>query len=108
MRTVVRLEARRPGHTAKGSGKHHEAPKAELAELRLAYLPNGLQAIENLETCPATAHVDSMMAKTVMTIITHVEADPEENTPLPPTWRAKCRWISCRKNMGYHATDRKI
>jgi hypothetical protein len=42
------------------------------------------------------------------TIITHVEADLEENTPQPPTWRAKCRWISCRKNTGYHATDPKI
>jgi hypothetical protein len=38
----------------------------------------------------------------------HVEVDLEENTPQPPTWRAKCRWISCRKNMGYHATDPKI
>jgi hypothetical protein len=24
------------------------------------------------------------------------------------TRRAKCRWISCRKNTGYHATDPKI
>jgi hypothetical protein len=35
----------------------------------------------------------------------HVEADIKENTPQPPTWRAKCRWILCRKNTGYHATD---
>jgi hypothetical protein len=29
--------------------------------------------------------------------VSHVEADLEENTPQPPTWRAKCRGISCRK-----------
>jgi hypothetical protein len=40
--------------------------------------------------------------------IGHVEADLEENTPQPPTWRSKCRWISCRKNTGYHTTDPKI
>jgi hypothetical protein len=39
--------------------------------------------------------------------VCHVEADLEENTPQPPTWRAKCRWISCRKNTGNHATDPK-
>jgi hypothetical protein len=38
----------------------------------------------------------------------HIKADLEENTPQPPTWRAKCRWISCRKNTGYHTTDPKI
>jgi hypothetical protein len=41
-------------------------------------------------------------------IVTHVEADLEEDTPQPPTWCAKCRWISCCKNTGYHATDPKI
>jgi hypothetical protein len=84
----------------KGSGERREAPEAEVADLRLAGLPNGLQAIENLKTCPVTARVDSTKAKMVMTIVTHVKADLEENTPQPPTWRAKCRWISCRKNMG--------
>jgi hypothetical protein len=82
---------RRPGRTAKGSGECREAPKAEVADLRLADFANGLQAIENLKTCPVTARIDSAMAKTVTTIITHVKADPEENTPQPPTWRAKCR-----------------
>jgi hypothetical protein len=61
-----------------------------------------------LKTCSATARVDSAKAKTVMTIVTHVEANLEENTPQPPTWHAKCRWISCGKNTGYHATDPKI
>jgi hypothetical protein len=37
----------------------------------------------------------------------HGEADLE-NTPQPPTWRTKCRWILCRKNTGYHAKDPKI
>jgi hypothetical protein len=59
-----------------------------------------------LKTCSTTTRVDSTKAKTVMTIVTHVEADLE-NTPQPPTWRAKCQWISCRKNTGYHTTDPK-
>jgi hypothetical protein len=54
------------------------------------------------------ARVDSTKAKMVMMIVTHVEADLKENTPQPPTWRAKYRWISCHKNMGYHAMDPKI
>jgi hypothetical protein len=107
-RPNVWLEARRPGRTAKGSGECREGPEAEVAELWLADLPNGLQAIQNMKTCPATARVNSTKAKTVMTIMTHVEADLEENTPQSPTWRAKCRRISCRKNTGYHATDPKI
>jgi hypothetical protein len=108
MHPDIWLEARRPGHTTKGFGEHREAPEAEIADLRLANLPNGLQAIQNLKTCPVTARVDNMKAKMVMTIVTHVKADLEENTPYPPTWRAKCRWILCRKNTGYHATDPKI
>jgi hypothetical protein len=91
----------------KGPGERREAPKAEVADLWLA-LSNGLQAIEDLETFSATTRVDSTKVETVMTIITHVEADLEENTPQPPTWRAKCRWISCRKNTGYHMTDPRI
>jgi hypothetical protein len=55
--------------------------------------PNGVAEAKTLEPCVG---------------VSHVEADLEENTPQPPTWRAKCRWILCRKNMGYHATDPKI
>jgi hypothetical protein len=91
----------------KGPGERREAPEAEVADLRLANLPNGLQAIEDLKTSSATTLIDSTKAKTVMTIVTHVEADLE-NTPQPPTWCAKCRWISCCKNTGYHTTDPKI
>jgi hypothetical protein len=83
-RTDVRLEARRPGRTAKGPGERREAPEAEVADLRLTDLPNGLQAIEYLKTCSAMTRIDSTKAKTVMTIVTHVEADLE-NTPQPPT-----------------------
>jgi hypothetical protein len=106
-RTDVRPEARRPGRTSKGPGKRRKAPEAKVADLWLTDLPNGLQAIEDLKTCSATTRIDNTKVKTVMTIVTHVEADLE-NTPQPPTWRAKCRWISCRKNMGYHTTDPKI
>jgi hypothetical protein len=38
----------------------------------------------------------------------HVKADLEKNKPQPPTWRAKCQWISCHKNAGYHAIDPRI
>jgi hypothetical protein len=55
--------------------------------------PNSVAAAKTLEPCIGVGHV---------------EADLEENTPQPPTWRTKCRWISCRKNTGYHATDPKI
>jgi hypothetical protein len=91
----------------KGPGERREAPEAEVADLRLTDLPNGLQAIEYLKTCSATTRVDNTKEKTVMTIVTHVEADLE-NTPQPPTWRAKYRRISCRKNTGYHTKDPKI
>jgi hypothetical protein len=107
MRTSIRLEARRPCRTTKGPGEHREAPKAEVTDLGLT-LSNGLQAIEDLKTFSATTCVDSTKAKMVVMIVTHVEADLEENTPQPPTWRAKCRWISCHKNTGYHATDPRI
>jgi hypothetical protein len=85
MRTDVHLEARWPGRAAKGPSERCEAPKAEVADLRLADLPNGLQAIEDLKMCSAPARVDSAKPKTVMMIVTHVEADLEENTPQPPT-----------------------
>jgi hypothetical protein len=39
--------------------------------------------------------------------VVHGEADLE-NTPQPPTWRAKCWWILCRKNIGYHTKDPRI
>jgi hypothetical protein len=79
-RTNVRLEAWRPGRTTKGPDERREALEAEVADLRLTDLPNGLQAIEDLKKCSAMTRVDSTKAKTVMTIITHVEADLE-NTP---------------------------
>jgi hypothetical protein len=91
----------------KWPSERHEAPKAEVADLWLT-LSNGLQAIEDLEMFSATTCIDSVKAKMVMMIITHVEADLEENTPQPPTWCTKCRWILCRKNTGYHATDPRI
>jgi hypothetical protein len=91
----------------KWPGERREALKAEVTD-RWLTLPDGLQAIENLKTFSAMARVDSAKAKTMTTIVTHAEADLEENTPQPPTWHAKCRWISCRKNTGYHATDPKI
>jgi hypothetical protein len=97
----------RPRCAAKRPGECREALEAEVTD-RWLTLPNGLQAIEDLKTLSASTRVDSAKAKMMMTIVTHVEEDLEENTPQPPTWRAKCRWISCRKNTGYHATDPKI
>jgi hypothetical protein len=81
---------------AKWPIERREALKAEVARSRRA-LSNGLQAIKDLKTISAMARIDSAKAKTTTTIVTHVEADLKEVTPQPPTWRAKCRWISCRK-----------
>jgi hypothetical protein len=106
-RPDLRLEARRPCCAAKWPDEHREALEAEVVRRRLT-LSNGLQAIKDLKTISAMARVDSMKAKTTTTIVTHVEADLEEDTPQTPTWRAKCQWISCRKNTGYHTTDPKI
>jgi hypothetical protein len=106
-RTDIRPEVGQPHGAAKQPSKCREALKVEVADRWLSF-SDGLQAIEDLKTLSATARVDSTKVKTVTTIVTHVEADLEENTPQPPTWRAKCRWISCRKNMGYHAMDPKI
>jgi hypothetical protein len=107
MRTNIWPEVGRPCGMAKRPDKHCKALKAEVTDHWLTF-SDGLQAIEDLKTFSAMARVDSAKAKTVTTIVTHVEADLEENTPQPPTWRAKCRWISCRKNTGYHMTDPKI
>jgi hypothetical protein len=107
MRPNLRPEARRPCCAAKWPSERREALEAEVARRRCS-LSNGFQAIKDLKTIPTLARVDSAKAKTTTTIVTHVEADLEENTPQPPTWRAKFRWISCRKNTGYHATDPKI
>jgi hypothetical protein len=59
----------------------------------LSLSSNGIAAAKTLEPCVGAGCV---------------EADLEEITPQPPTLQAKCRWISCRKNTGYHATDPKI
>jgi hypothetical protein len=64
-----------------------------MAEDGLSLPPNGVAVAKTLEPCVG---------------IGHVEADLAEITPQPPTWRAKCRWILCHKNTGYHATDPKI
>jgi hypothetical protein len=45
-------------------------------------------------------------AKSCETIVAHVEAYLGI-TSQTPTWHAKCRQISCRKNTGYHAKDPK-
>jgi hypothetical protein len=61
----------------KGPGERREAPEAKVANLRLTNLPNGLQDIEDLKTSSTTTRVDSTKVKTMMTIVTHVEADLE-------------------------------
>jgi hypothetical protein len=59
----------------------------------LGMSPNGVAVAKTLEPCVGVGYV---------------EADLEKNTPQPPIWRAKYRWISCHKNMGYHTMDPKI
>jgi hypothetical protein len=89
MRTDLRPEARRPCRAAKRPIECREALEAEVTG-RWRTLSNGFQAIKDLKTISATARVDSAKAKTTRTIVTHVEADLEEDTPQPPTWHAKC------------------
>jgi hypothetical protein len=83
----------------KGLREHCEAPEADDAALWLTTLSNGLQGIEDLKTNLATTLIVGMEVKTCETFIAHVEAYIE-NTPQPPTWCTKCRWVSCCKNMG--------
>jgi hypothetical protein len=71
-----------------GPGERHKAPEADVANLRLVNLPDGLQGIEDLTTSLATTLIDSTEAKMHKTIVTLVEANLED-TPQPPTWRAK-------------------
>jgi hypothetical protein len=85
----VQPEARRPSRPTKGPRDHREASKADVPDLWLTNLPDGLQGIEDLTTSLAMTLVDSTKAKMHKTIVTHAEADLE-NTPQPPTWRAKC------------------
>jgi hypothetical protein len=91
----------------KGLKEHYEAPEVVDAAHRLATLSHGLQGVEDLKTNLATTLIVGTEVKTHETIVAHVEADPE-NIPQPPTWRAKCWWVSCRKNTGYHAKDPKV
>jgi hypothetical protein len=91
----------------KGPGECHEAPEANIAVHRLSTLSQGFQGVEDLKTTLTTGLEVGAKAKTCETIVTHVKADLE-NTPQPPTWRAKCRRILCRKNTGYHTKDPKI
>jgi hypothetical protein len=64
----------------KGPRERRESLEADVADLRFANLPNGLQGIEDLTTSLASTLIDSTEAKTHETIVTHVEADLE-NTP---------------------------
>jgi hypothetical protein len=79
-RTNLRPEARRPCRAAKRPVERREALEAEVAECWRT-LSNGFQAIKDLKTISATARVDSAKAKTTTTIVIHVEADLEEDTP---------------------------
>jgi hypothetical protein len=92
----------------KGLGKHFKAPKTVNTTRWHSTLPHSLQGRKEWKMTLTAGLEVSAQAKTLGTIITHVEADVEENTPQPPTWRAKCRGILCCKNTGYHTTDPKI
>jgi hypothetical protein len=62
-------------------------------------LHHGFQGVEDLKINLAMILIVSTEAKTCKTIVGHVEAYLE-NKPQPPTWRAKCWWVLCRKNTG--------
>jgi hypothetical protein len=79
-RTDIWPKVGRPRCAAKRPSERCEALKAEVTDRWLS-LPNGLQAIEDLKTLSVTTRVDSVKAKMTMTILTHVKADLEENTP---------------------------
>jgi hypothetical protein len=57
----------------------------------LGVTPSSVVATKMLEPCISVGHGEADL----------------QNTPKLPTWRAKCRWILCRKNTGYHAKDPK-
>jgi hypothetical protein len=69
---------------SKVARRGREALETEVTR-RWLTLSNGLQAIEDLKMFSTMTCVESAKAKTVTTIITHVEADLEEDTPQPPT-----------------------
>jgi hypothetical protein len=92
----------------KGLGKRFEAPKAVDTTRWHSTFSHSLQGRKELKTTLMVGLEVGAQAKTLGTIVTHVKADLEENTPQPPTWCAKCRGISCCKNTGYHTTDPKI
>jgi hypothetical protein len=73
----------------KGRGKRFEAPKAIDIARRRSTLPHNFQGRKELKTTLTTGLEVSAQAKTLGTIVTHVEADLE-NTPQPPTWRGEC------------------
>jgi hypothetical protein len=87
-----------------GARRALRSPQRDDTANRLATLSYGLQDAKDLKTILAMTLIVVTKVKTRETIIAHVEADLE-NTPQPPTWRAKCWWISCKKNTGYHAKD---
>jgi hypothetical protein len=72
-------DLKRGGQAARRRGPE-SAAEADVADLRLTNLPDGLQGIEDLTTSLVTTLVDSTKAKKHETIVTHVEADLE-NTP---------------------------
>jgi hypothetical protein len=68
-----------------GHGKRFEAPKAVDSTRQHSTLPHSLQGRKELKTTLAEGLEDGTLAKTLGTIVTHVEADVEEthHSPLP-------------------------
>jgi hypothetical protein len=89
----------RPSHTSEGFRECGKAHKVGSATHWLSTLANGFQGVEDLKTNLKTMLIVGVEAKTCGMIVCHVKADLE-NTPQPPTWRAKYQWIMCRKNTG--------
>jgi hypothetical protein len=67
----------------KGHGKRFEAPKAVDTACRRSTLPHDFQGRKELKTTLMMGLKVGAKAKTLRTIVTHVEADLEEHTIAP-------------------------
>jgi hypothetical protein len=79
------MEVPWPVHMLKGLGKRFKAPKVVDSTRRHSTQSHSLQGRKELKTTLAVGLKNGALAKTLGTIVTHVEADLEEthHSPLP-------------------------